>query len=85
MRSIELRCAIAHLKISRFRVRAFSATRNDSACGGMMGFASLDPSDESPGAAALYSNGKSILLRFSSQLGTGSFFERMKSGLNSLD
>src|SRR5438105_1821843 len=30
MRSIELRCAIAHLRISRFRVRLFEAPRNDA-------------------------------------------------------
>jgi hypothetical protein len=32
-----------------------------------------------------FSNGKSIWLRFSSHSGTGRFFERMKSGLNSFD
>ena len=32
-----------------------------------------------------FSNGTSILLRFSSHSGTGRFFERMKSGLNSFD
>ncbi len=31
------------------------------------------------------SNGTLILLFFSSHSGTGNFFERMKSGLNSLD
>jgi general L-amino acid transport system ATP-binding protein len=32
-----------------------------------------------------FSNGTSILLRFSSHAGTGRFFERMNSGLNSFD
>jgi hypothetical protein len=32
-----------------------------------------------------FSNGTSILLCFSSHSGTGRFFERMKSGLNSFD
>ena len=36
-------------------------------------------------AAHTFSNGTSILLRFSSHSGTGRFFERMKSGLNSFD
>ena len=35
--------------------------------------------------AHTFSNGTSILLRFSSHSGTGRFFERMKSGLNSFD
>ena len=33
----------------------------------------------------IIANGTSILLRFSSHAGTGRFFDRMKSGLNSLD
>ena len=50
--------------------------------------------DEDPDFASLiratmrdhtFSNGTSILLRFSSHSGTGRFFERMKSGLNSFD
>jgi hypothetical protein len=32
-----------------------------------------------------FSNGTSIWLRFSSHAGTGRFFERMNSGLNSFD
>jgi hypothetical protein len=32
-----------------------------------------------------FSKGTSIWVRFSSHCGTGSFFERMKSGLNSFD
>ncbi len=36
-------------------------------------------------AAHTFSNGKSMLLRFSSHAGTGRFFERMNSGLNSFD
>jgi hypothetical protein len=32
-----------------------------------------------------FSNGGSIVLRFSSHAGTGRFLERMKSGLNSFD
>ena len=32
-----------------------------------------------------FSNGNSMSLRFSSQVGTGRFFERMNSGLNSFD
>jgi len=32
-----------------------------------------------------FSNGTSIFVRFSSQAGTGRFFERMNSGLNSFD
>jgi hypothetical protein len=34
---------------------------------------------------SLHSNGTSILVRRSSHAGTGSFFERMKSGLNNFD
>src|ERR1700746_2545172 len=33
-RRTELRCAIAHLRISRFRVRCFASPRNDSAASG---------------------------------------------------
>ena len=32
-----------------------------------------------------FSNGTSMFVRFSSHAGTGRFFERMKSGLNSFD
>jgi hypothetical protein len=35
--------------------------------------------------AQTYSNGSSIVLRFSSHSGTGKFFERMNAGLNSFD
>ena len=45
-------------------------------------FASLHPGYVS---AHTFSNGTSILLRFSSHSGTGRFFERMNSGLNSFD
>jgi hypothetical protein len=34
---------------------------------------------------AAHTNGTSILVRFSSHSGTGSFFERMNSGLKSFD
>ncbi len=35
MRSIELRCAIAHRRISRFRVRSFGPSRNDGRSGSL--------------------------------------------------
>src|ERR1700752_5273425 len=34
VRRTELRCTIAHLRISRFRVRCFASPRNDSAASG---------------------------------------------------
>jgi hypothetical protein len=49
-------------------------------------FASLAMTDEAKAAPThTFSNGTSILLRFSSHAGTGRFFERMNSGLNSFD
>jgi hypothetical protein len=52
-------------------VRCFASPRNDV-------FVLIRP-------AHTFSNGNSILLRFSSHSGTGKFFERMKAGLNSFD
>jgi hypothetical protein len=43
------------------------------------------PQDEAESRDYTFSNGTLMLLRFSSHAGTGRFFERMKSGLNSFD
>jgi hypothetical protein len=48
-------------------------------------FASLAMTIKLAFPAHTFSNGNSILLRFSSHSGTGRFFERMKAGLNSFD
>jgi hypothetical protein len=62
-----------------------SAIRDTFPAFAIQDFASLHPGYEFFSPPHTFSNGRLIALRRSSHAGTGRFFERMKSGLNSFD